>query len=841
MLTGIVQVIAIAYLPGALVFRVPAAGRAGRARLTAEERLFWAVTISAAITTITLLALASFGAYTFPRLVWCDLALSLILAVVFRRRLRYDTPAARPSWSLLGPVALIAAGLTLYFPPSEYVIGGKDPGVYMNQGIQIGQRGSLTIPDAALAAVPEEFRDLFLAGDPAGNERALHQGVRFMGFFVADRARGEVIGQFPHGFPGWIAIGYAVDGLTGARRAVGIWAIFGLLAVYFAAARLAGPIPALAGCLLLAFNVAEVWYARYPNAEMMQQALLFAALLAAARAFRDDDTFFRPVAGVLLGLLMFVRVDSAIVLLSAGAGLLLIVADGKRLGWSFLLPLAAMLGAVALYVTGPLRIYFAIPLAQLGGVKGIVSAVALLVAAAWIVRRARGRWPDEVRLALRWLPRALAVAIVAAAGYAYFLRAPVGRLAPHDAFAFRTFAWYLSSAGLLAAVVGLAVLVWKRFWDDPVLFTAGTLVSAFFFYKIRIVPEHFWQARRYLPVILPLACVAIAAGSLAWYRTWVSEPRGAAPAGRRWLTGVLVLVVPMALIGFVGWQSAAASRPLRRHVEYAGVIPALEKLAGRFGERDLVLVEPRYSSDTHVLATPLAYIYAKHVLLVSSPRPDPARFQRFLDWASRAYERTYLLTESGLDVASPSMAASAVANERFTVPEYESLWNEFPHGARPKKFNINVYRLSRTDAVIPRTDLDIGGFDDLWVLRVFAREEQDGVTFRWIRNLSYVSLAGVPAAARALVLSASSGGRPGAAGEARVQVFLNDHSLGSVIVTGGFSEYRLAIPPSVAEEAAGGSGLSTVRLLCTTWSPGKILGGADDRELGVMLDRVRVE
>ena len=32
-----------------------------------------------------------------------------------------------------------------------------------------------------------------------------------MGFFVADRSRGEVMGQFPHAFPSWIAIAYGLD------------------------------------------------------------------------------------------------------------------------------------------------------------------------------------------------------------------------------------------------------------------------------------------------------------------------------------------------------------------------------------------------------------------------------------------------------------------------------------------------------------------------------------------------------------------------------------------------------------------------------------------------------
>ena len=212
------------------------------------------------------------------------------------------------------------------------MMGGKDPGTYMNEGIQIGQRGSLMIHDPTLAALPEEFRPMFLTGGPEEIEQGLHQGVRFMGFFVADRSRGDVMGQFPHAFPCWIAIGYNLDGLSGARRAVGAWAILGLLAVYFAGARFAGRVPAFVGALLLGINVAEVWYARYPNSEVMQQALLFAAFLALARAYRDDDRFFAPLAGVLLGSVMFVRLDSLVVLGVIAAGLLLLVADGKRPG-----------------------------------------------------------------------------------------------------------------------------------------------------------------------------------------------------------------------------------------------------------------------------------------------------------------------------------------------------------------------------------------------------------------------------------------------------------------------------------------------------------------------------
>jgi hypothetical protein len=37
-------------------------------------------------------------------------------------------------------LALVLLGIWRFFPPSEYIIGGKDPGTE-NEGIQIAQRG----------------------------------------------------------------------------------------------------------------------------------------------------------------------------------------------------------------------------------------------------------------------------------------------------------------------------------------------------------------------------------------------------------------------------------------------------------------------------------------------------------------------------------------------------------------------------------------------------------------------------------------------------------------------------------------------------------------------------
>src|SRR6185503_13921442 len=93
------------------------------------------------------------------------------------------------------PLALAVLGGWRFLPPSEYIIGGKDPGVYVNSGIQIAQRGALVVRDPVVAGVPAFARDLFF---PSDKSRERFVAPRFMGFYVLDPDTGAVVSPFPH-------------------------------------------------------------------------------------------------------------------------------------------------------------------------------------------------------------------------------------------------------------------------------------------------------------------------------------------------------------------------------------------------------------------------------------------------------------------------------------------------------------------------------------------------------------------------------------------------------------------------------------------------------------------
>ena len=825
----------IAWLPGAVLFRVPLLERERRAALEPDERAFWAVLLSLSVSLTIVLALAAASRYSFARLLLANAALIVLATAWWRRRLLLRPPD-RVSVGTVLTIALALFCWLRFDPPAEYVMAGKDPGTYINEGVQIAQRGSLFIREPLVAAVPAFARELFFPRHftAEGEPRSDYYGIRFMGFPLKDVETGTTTGQFPHLFPASIAIGYGVDGLTGARRVTAVWAVLGVLTVYFAGRRLFGRTVALAAAVLLALNVAQVWFAKYPNAEVVMQTLLWGALLANARAHVDGDRFFAPVAGALLGLLLFLRFDAVLGVAGLVAGLVLATFTGRRPRLSLLLAFASFAIPATFYFIGPMRSYADLPIVFISAMPWWqFAALAVLVGTglAGVVLAARN---DAARSALlRYVPLLIALVLCALGGYALYLREPGGRLAAHDAFALRTYAnFYVTVPAVLAALIGYTLQARKRFWNDPALFATAAIFAIFLFYKIRIFPEHFWAARRFLPVILPATMLFAAAAALG-------------VSGTGWRVRVIRPLLGTILLVLLGTDYMRASRPVAAHVEYAGLIPRVEQLASRISDTDLVIVEARDAqSDVHVVAAPLAYIYARNVLMLHSARPDKTALAAFVDWARTRYSRVLFIGGGGTDLLSHQYGVRAVASDRFQVPEYESALNAYPRGVRQKEFEFGVYEFVQPSGPAPGRewfDLDVGVNDDLHVLRFNAKEQTEGRTFRWSRGTSYVSVTTMPATSRELTLTLADGGRPPAAPPATVEVYLHNQRLGTISVRGGFTPYALPIPPELAARASDATEPVELRLVSTTWNPSRVLGSTDDRTLGVMVDRVTIK
>ena len=849
----------VGYLPGALIFRLPVGGRS-HASLPAEERLFWHVILSVAWSSIVGLGLAAAGVYRFNTLLSIDVVLCVVLAGLLRigvgRVLWGPPPEPGPkgpglphvttpkiTWTALVPAGIALLGsLTIFaVPPAEYIMGGKDPGVYMNEGIQIAQRGGLVIADELAKSIRPEHRELIYPQrrDPS------YFSIRFMGFFVLNPDEGAVVGQFPHLYPTWIAIAYGINGLSGARWVIGVWAILGLLAVYFTGARLFGRAAAAAGTGLLAIHVLQVWYGRYPNAEIVMQALVFAGTLAFVRAHVDGHRLFAPLAGILFSLSVFAHITglfavAAIVVAAFAARL-----EGQRWLAGFAVPLVAGTGLALAYLAIFLPPYFALPLTfvrYLGALEiaALVGAFALFIVA-W--RFVQPQWAG------RWRTPGLALLIAAAwivTGYAYVLRRAGGTLAPHDADALRTFTtFYLSPLGLGAALVGLTMVTWRRFRDSAAFLAVVTTFAVVFFYKTRIVPEHFWAGRRFVAVILPGLCLLIGAAAFSGLpafaeRSLRSQLRRDSLRSQLRPGSIARAAVGALLIAALGWHFWAKTRPILRHVEYAGLIPRLEQMAGAFGDDDLVLFETRGVADTHVLALPLAYVYARNVMVFAPADPDGALLREFVLWADAHYRRVLFVGGGGMEMPARSVGFTPVGSGRFWIPEYESLRNTYPRRSRLKEFDVGIYEMKPEPDNQDGFDLDIGEGDALY-LRGFHADEvhPSGARYRWTRHEASVAIRGTMTEGR-LTIWMGAGGRPPTARAPLVDISINGQRIGSVTVGNAVAPYEFTIPPDILKTTGESQRSPRIAIATSTWNPAQLLKAKDDRDLGVMVDRLSV-
>ena len=127
-------ILTVAYVPGALLFGCqPRPVR--RAALSVEERLYWNIVISGALSSVVGFGLAWAGHYDQSSPLDRRLdqpARSVALPPTSPTR----SATTRLTWTALIPAVLLVGGLLLNFavPPAEYVIGGKIPASQYERG-----------------------------------------------------------------------------------------------------------------------------------------------------------------------------------------------------------------------------------------------------------------------------------------------------------------------------------------------------------------------------------------------------------------------------------------------------------------------------------------------------------------------------------------------------------------------------------------------------------------------------------------------------------------------------------------------------------------------------------
>ena len=469
------------------------------------------------------LRLFSLGALT--------LLLSLIALaswlIVWRRKAfhwaRHDL--AKPTRAEVALIGWLAVLSVIYFRPHEFIFGAADAGVYVNMGSHIARSGELLIDDPLIAQLDPSFYPVFFREQ---QPNTLTRYYYLPGYYLSDVTPGQIIPQFYALQAVSIGILTAIGGVPLGLLATPLWGLTGIAAVYFLARTLFNRRVALLAAVLLGVVILQNWFSRYPTAEVLTQANLFAGLYALSRVLlrNEPQRSWGFLAGLWLGLIFLARIDMILVLAVLPVPLITLAALRR---WS-----AGLTSfVVAFVVLGLLTVIHAVGFAWAYTYNTYGAAANLFLGTKWMLWLGGGliaigllfwgiRWFTRVeeerrKRWLRWLRGALIVIVSALALYAYFIRPVVETAAVvnywygDSQFTVTNrenlvrIGWYITPLGLIVVVLGLSAMIWRERSLPVWVFGAiGLLSTIVYVYNILNNPHHIYAMRRYVPVVIPV-------------------------------------------------------------------------------------------------------------------------------------------------------------------------------------------------------------------------------------------------------------------------------------------------------------------------------------------------
>lgn len=647
----------------------------------------------------------------------------LLAARSGRVRVRADAPGV--------VVAVLCAGVAaaLTFPGFSYGVSDKDPGGYVAHAAEISRTGSYSFVDPVLASgVPVQL---------------LSPGARFAGVWVrgsktASGACGphfdgcKIVPQFYHLWPALLATSYDVGGhraLFATVPVMGVLSVLLLVAVLRrvgdvllarrtdggsapgrAPPSVAGLVAGLAGGLLLATNMLQVWQDRFPTTEVLAQALYLGVLLGIVVALQ---TGWRPAAGfagLCVGIGWLNRADGVLlVVMAVGVGALLLAVrrwDGRAwwgaAGLAVVLPHALrqaydLAHNYSLANSVPsLPVLVAVTVALLGAGAVVGAADGLLMRrlgrpAGGLARLAQDR---RAQLVLGLLVLLGALGLLALG----FLRPRLfgqdffdynGRqVRSYDEQILHRLSWFLSAPAFVLMVVGLAVVALRR-WSAPVWAVVLPTLVLFplYAYSARNSTRLLWWTRRYVPTVLPgiLLLVALA---IAFAFVW--RYRGRA------LLRVPAVVALGGLVAFFLSQSL----PLRSHDEWKGSVEVAERVSALSpGARGLYLWEPNQgccTGPTQLFATPVWLAEGELSVLLPG---DPAIRAAVIATYRKTFPRdpVFIVGDGGeLPAGIVAAAVEPVDRIDYALPMWEESDLSRPDEAKTVRGELSVWRVRGT-------------------------------------------------------------------------------------------------------------------------------------------------
>jgi len=495
------------------------------------ERYGLMVTVSAATTSVFGLLLTEFG---YLRL-WILIPLLFITSLGFWRLGKYKArlyEKKRQEWLQLLIMALLVVLSGLLFLQTGEWMTGADPGLYFNMGNVVGKNGSIVIKDTRLAELAPEEHATLAPGNHVFN--AWHQINK----------SGNVRPIFYRMLPTWMGIFIKLFGTKGAFCVNSIFAMMSVLLLYLIGRSLGGTFAGLVAAVLMCFTSLEIYFARIPVAEIIEQFFALAALFVLILYFQHRNRVYPLIFGIILLGLFTSRIEGLIFIVAVLATFCVSMVAGRfdnrdrwMLNSAFAAALIALIYAQTLvqpYFNSKileafhgLRIYRFISAriepAFLG--MGVIVVIALVFNLKRFARElaklgkyASGLLRSCHSISFAWW-RALASLLSGLLLLFLYLRFAVRPNFSGSRPNFVRFTWMMGGLYIFIAVVGLCVLIYMSKPETSAYLFTVTMLGSILFFILQcdngFVP---WSLRRNLSNVMPLLLLGVGClAGLFWY------------------------------------------------------------------------------------------------------------------------------------------------------------------------------------------------------------------------------------------------------------------------------------------------------------------------------------
>ena len=778
-------------------------------------------------------------------------------------------------WSDLWLSGILLLGLFTFGRTAEYITSQRDPGEHANIAVRLAQEQGLRFSDPDFQDFDEDRQKLFL---PVLLEDALYLEA-VPGFSLIDAETGEMLPQYLHLFPLWLSLAFKIwrfDGLFGFNVLLGLLSL--LLVVALAIEVFRSKTAGLVASTLLCLNLGQIWLVRSPFSETLAQVLLLSGVWMLTLAVSRRRVGLGFLSGLVFGLSLMVRIDSVLAILAVVLFLVLVRLGPARWVGLPVRPVAAGLTIGLAYSLAHIAL-FAYPyvlailfnqgmLSFLYRQWGWLVALALLaMSVVWSSKRLMSLMGGWRR---RWFPRleflrdpatrrrivfvCLSGLVTVAFAYGYFLRPMMASGAnllplspPHqgavpfyDELNLVRLGWYLSPLGLclayLGAILALRQVVLKgQIRPLPLLLLLGVFLL-FYGYKSRAFPDNYWVIRRYAEVTIPALLILAGLAMQRLYRLASSHPRvGARSGSRRFLLQVCGSGL---LIAMVAAQTVAAW-PFFRQGELGGTWAQMALLASRTVEADVILFE--YGRAQQFFLGPLRNLFGQSVLPLAHNTPDRGAFERVVAKYLAAKKRVFLIScDEWTSLHSSKYSFEPSERFHFTSLLVERTYERLPEKMQKVHYSLQIYEVKPRPQGRPKPYQALNRHSSFgYASKGFYQVElgAGGNTYRWSQGDASVEMPEIDATNPAVLIARLARPDVGNVTESAVRVLFNGHDLGPLQLSSRFNDYK--IPIARSQLAQGERNLVEIR--SQSFNPSAMRKGADTRDLGFMLDCIKLQ